>query len=364
MNILFVAPLPPPITGHSNASQVLLKYLKRRYSVEVINLSSDSSHDGSITLKRILRVFVIIYKSMRAARYSDRMYLTISESVAGNFKDMLLYIVIGKLLKNTVIHLHGGSFSKQIIERSLPLRILNKHFLSRIHSAIISGPSHALIFGNLISSSRIYLVPNFAQKLMFLNRKQVKEKFNISDDNLRILYVSSMNMAKGYSRLLDAYEALSERVQLSIRIDFAGKFDNQTEYNRFINRISKLPRVEYHGVISDKKKSTLFAKAHIFCLPTNFHEGQPMSIIEAYASGCVVVTTARPGILDIFKPLKNGFLIDSNNPISLKNIIEFNCKDLPKIGGIALNNRDYAEKKFREQTFCKSIESILSIDNK
>jgi glycosyltransferase involved in cell wall biosynthesis len=363
MKILFIAPLPPPITGHSIAAQVLLEHLQRNHSVEVVNLSEGSKHDGTITLKRVLLVLKVIWDVMRAARRSDRLYLTISESIAGNIKDIFLYAAIGKLIRRSVIHLHGGSFGKQVVERTYFLRKLNQFYISKLAAVVVSGPSHLSIFDNLISSKKIYTIPNFAQDFMFVDPKQIELKFSESDAIVRVLYVSGMTSGKGYLRLLEAYETLCEFAKSRIRIDFAGKFDSELEKREFIERISRQSGIVYHGVISNQMKANLFAGAHIFCLPTSFQEGQPISIIEAYASGCVVLTTPRPGILDIFDPSINGFVISSDNSILLKEMLEIKCLDLSSLRIIANKNRCLAETKFREKTFCESVETVMSAVN-
>jgi glycosyltransferase involved in cell wall biosynthesis len=63
----------------------------------------------------------------------------------------------------------------------------------------------------------------------------------------------------------------------------------------------------YHGdssaciIVDGPGKKNLFSEAHIFCLPTYYpYEGQPIAILEAFASGCVVITTNHSGISDFF----------------------------------------------------------------
>lgn len=54
-------------------------------------------------------------------------------------------------------------------------------------------------------------------------------------------------------------------------------------------------------------KLDLFVESHVFVLPTYYlFEGQPIGIIEAYAAGCVVVTTRHSNICDIFSGSING----------------------------------------------------------
>lgn len=360
MNILYLAPLPPPITGHSIASQVLLEHLQVQHSVEVVDLTEDSQHDGKITLKRILAVVKVIIKVMFSARRADRVYLTISESIAGNLKDLLIYVVIGKLNKHAVIHLHGGSFGKLILERLPILFKLNRFFISNMAAVVVSGPSHTSIFGDLISADRIHTIPNFAQDFMFVEPDEVEKKFKESNGKIRVLYISGMTKGKGYLKLIEAYDSLSMSAKSCIQLDFAGKFDSEIERDHFTHRISRQTDITYHGVVSDKLKAKLFAEAHIFCLPTSFLEGQPISILEAYAAGCVVLSTPRPGVLDIFEPLKNGYLISSENSFLIKEVLESKIFSLSELQDIAINNRRSAEIFFRQEVFCKQIEHVLT----
>lgn len=360
MNILYLAPLPPPITGHSIASQVLLEHLQVKYSVEVLDLTVHSQHDGTITLNRILSVVKLIVKVMFSARRADRVYLTISESIAGNLKDLLIYVVIGNLNKHAVIHLHGGSFGKLILERLPILFKLNRFFISKMAAVVVSGPSHTSIFGNLISADRIHTIPNFAQDFMFVEQSYVEKKFKESNGKIRVLYISGMTKGKGYLKLIEAYDSLSNSAKSCFQLDFAGKFDSEIECEHFTHRISLHTDITYHGVVGDKLKAKLFAEAHIFCLPTSFLEGQPISIIEAYAAGCVVLSTPRPGVLDIFEPLKNGYLISSENSLLIKDVLESKCISLSKLKNIAINNRLFAESYFRQDIFCQQIEHVLT----
>jgi hypothetical protein len=49
--MLAIAPLPPPITGHSLLSQLLADALREAHETEVVNLSIGSLHDGRVTTR-------------------------------------------------------------------------------------------------------------------------------------------------------------------------------------------------------------------------------------------------------------------------------------------------------------------------
>ena len=85
----------------------------------------------------------------------------------------------------------------------------------------------------------------------------------------------------------------------------------------FEKAIEKYPNIFYHVDVDRNEKKQLFRQAHVFILPTLYAEGQPVSILEAYASGCAVITTSQKGIMDIFQDMINGFVVEPGSVNSL-----------------------------------------------
>lgn len=358
MNFLYLAPLPPPISGHSIAAKVLYDHLRCDHNVTVVDLSVASANDGSVTYRRSIEVLKALFQIWKKNRSADVIYLTISESLAGNIKDLLIYLICFKQLNKFYIHLHGGSIKKLLFDMHPILRWLNSVAVRRMAGVFISGRSHADIFADMIDNKRIHVIPNFAHDHLFVEDSQIKEKFS-NLDVLRILYVSGMTVGKGYLYLLEAYQNLDDEIKKMVRIDFAGKFDTANERAKFIQRVAGEAGITYHGVVDDTTKQSLFAKAHIFCLPTTFLEGQPISILEAYASGCVVVTTGQDGIRDVFTDGVNGYEIEPHDPDSIELTIKEICSSSVELVGIARNNRQTAVTRYRTDVFTKCVGEIL-----
>jgi glycosyltransferase involved in cell wall biosynthesis len=359
MNILLLAPLPPPITGQSLAAKVLYDYLRLDHSITFVDLSIDSANDGTVTFSRSLEVLKAIFQIWKKRRRADVIYLTISESVAGNIKDLLIYLVCFKQLDKFYIHLHGGSIKKWVFDVHPILRWLNSIAIHRMPGVIISGRSHSDTFKAMIGKNRTHIIPNFAQDHLFVDDLQIKEKFTRLV-GLRLLYLSGMTVGKGYLYLLEAYQNLNDEIREMISIDFAGKFDTESERAEFIHRISGVPDITYHGAVDEDMKQLLFAKAHIFCLPTTFLEGGPISILEAYASGCVVVATGPGGIRDIFTDGINGYEIESHDSRSIELVIAKLQSSSASLFRIARNNKNTAITQYRTDLFTKRVGSVLT----
>ncbi len=358
MKILFIAPLPPPITGHSLAAKIFFEDMIKDHQVKVVNLSKDSLKQGLNSIARIIQVFKIIKEIRNNQKDADAVYLTISESLFGNVKDLLIYLICFHRLSRMVIHLHGGSIKKQLFDQNKLVFALNKYFLRRLGGAIVLGKSHVHIFSDIIPVKKIYIVPNFAEDYLFISEKEIKEKFAHAAP-LRVLFVSNLIAGKGQDELVDAYLALTDKSRKKMEIDFAGAFESDIQKVKFLNRIDGINGISYHGIVEDDRKKDLFSRAHIFCLPTSLSEGQPISILEAYASGCAVLTTNQGGISDIFRDKINGYEIEKGSAKSIKSVIERMSENPEPLLRMAMSNREIAHIQYRTSHYNASLKSII-----
>ena len=58
-NILYIAPIPPPINGQSKANDILLKSLKKNNNITLINLSKLSLKSGFLSIRRFIEIFIL-----------------------------------------------------------------------------------------------------------------------------------------------------------------------------------------------------------------------------------------------------------------------------------------------------------------
>lgn len=358
MKILFIAPLPPPVTGHSLAGKVFLDELIKFHQVEIINLSKESFKQGVNSFERIIQVIRIIKEIWSNKKGVDVIYFTISESIAGNIKDLFIYLICFNSLPRMVIHLHGGSIKKLIFDKSRLLFSINRFFIRRLWGVIVLGQSHVDIFSDIIEKKKIHIVPNFAEDYLFIGEKEIKDKF-ANTEPLRILFLSNLIQEKGHNELVDAYLALDDNLKKRVKIDFAGEFESDVQKTEFLNKIDGIKGIHYYGVVGGAEKKNLLSRAHIFCLPTCLNEGQPISILEAYASGCVVITTDQGGIGDIFKDKINGFEVQKKSANSIKLAIEQIIEKTEHLLPIAILNKEIAQDKYRTSIYNTSLIKII-----
>ena len=228
---------------------------------------------------------------------------------------------------------------------------------------IISGTSHDEIFDGMIDGSRVHTVVNFAQDNLFVSEAAIEEKF-AQQRPLRVLYISNMIAMKGFNELADAYFGLDADSRARIRIDFAGGFDFDDRREAFMTRVESYPGIKYHGKVSDEQKQALFAQAHVFCLPTAFLEGQPISILEAYASGCFVVTTGQPGIRDVFSDGLNGDELSERTASGIGVTLTKLLEQPDRLRETAMRNRRAAGELYQPSRFGAELLRIVELQHR
>lgn len=364
--ILMITPLPPPMTGQALACQILYEHLLNTHNdVENINLSKQSFVSGVDSFSRIKEIFGVLVQVFKKSSSADQIYFTPAESIAGNLKDLLIYILIYRRIRNTVIHLHGGAGMRKILcNKRNPLRYLNAFFISKMQGVIVLGDRLADIYDGLIAADKIHIAPNFSQPDYFISTKDLKQKYK-KNGPINIIFLSNLLPGKGYDDLLNGYKKLPPEYRDIVHLDFAGGFENDDAKNNFIAAISDMPNVIYHGVVSGEKKKKLLQEATVFCLPTYYpYEGQPISILEAYASGCVVLTTDHSGIFDIFKPGFNGLEVGIRNEDSIADSIISILGNRDMIRRIAVSNLYSARHKYQIKHHIKTMSDIMDgVDN-
>lgn len=358
MRILFIAPLPPPVHGQAVVSKRLLEHLRESHDVTAIDIRKQGLREGMDSATRVFEVLGSLWTVFRQRRNADALYLTIAESPAGNLKDLIICLLCFRLRSRTILHLHGGSLRRLLYDRYRSIHWLNRQVFGRVGAAIVSGPSHLQVFEGILDPAQVHIAANYAPEELFLDEAAIAEKFAVVEP-VRLLYVSHMTEMKGYRRLLEAYLASSDAVKRAIQIEFAGAFDEGVERAAFEDAIRGEANLRYHGVVDGETKRMLFHQAHVFCLPTAHLEGQPISILEAYAAGCVVVASGQPGIHDIFAPGINGYEPSENTARGIAEVLERLVMERDGLQQIALRNRRLADTEYRAPTAMERISRII-----
>jgi len=359
-----ITQFPPPITGVSLASQMLFEDLKKDHTIEKVNMITGKSfgnlsNQGRISFSKLVKTVYKIFQCVHKIKFSsglDVIYITPGQTVAGYLK-YTPFMWAARIRKIPYfIHIHGGYFrtmydglrgwKKTIVDKSL----------RGLAGAIVLGPSLRFMFEGLIADERIFVCENGVEDEVFATEEEIRQKVERykTDDTIRIVYLSNLMESKGILDLFEAVKMLRNRGE-KIHLDVAGAIEPVIEA-RVRECLSELgDAVTYHGVVKGKKKKELLLNNYIFCLPSKhpYGEGQPISILEAMANGCLIVTTDLGGIKDIVNEAY-GVFVEKQNPESIAQMIaKRNYDDVIHRSWLE------AKTKYGVDKFVSRIENVL-----
>jgi glycosyltransferase involved in cell wall biosynthesis len=110
---------------------------------------------------------------------------------------------------------------------------------------------------------------------------------------IQIVYAGKLSYAKGLKSLIRVCSKLSSEFDLELKL-VGGGSGEEAEYIKELAMTADCS-IEMPGVVSQVKLGKIFRKSDIFCL-ASFSEGLPLVLIEALASGLLVVTTDLEGV--------------------------------------------------------------------
>jgi glycosyltransferase involved in cell wall biosynthesis len=359
--ILFVGPVSPPVTGQSLACDVLLEALELHYDIELVNLAHDKLDNSRVRFGHVLSVLGKVRRVHRGVKNADIIYYTGAESIGGNLKDVLIYIACLGKLPRMVMHLHGGAGMRRLMRgRTGFFRALNRPFLSRFGAVIVLGERLRDVFLDAVPDDKLEVVANFSEDAFFTTAKAIAAKFADSA-TIRMLFLSNMLPGKGHTEIVEAYSQLTATERDHLVIDFAGRFDSEMAQSAFLEAIRPFANLQYRGVVRGAEKKALLSNAHIFALPTYYpYEGQPISILEAFASGCAVVTTDHSGIFDTFTDGVNGIAVEKQSAPSLAAAFRRIIADPQALAPVAATNLAHAKARFTTDRYTKDLLAIIA----
>lgn len=168
-------------------------------------------------------------------------------------------------------------------------------------------------------------------------------------DSLVFLFAARLLKSKGIESFVEASRKLKEE-GLPIRCIVFGPIVSTSDdavSKEEVNAWEQEGVIEYGGMSNEIP--TVMRQVHCVVLPTFYREGTPRVLLEAAASGRIIITTDTAGCRDVVEDQQSGFLCATRDAVDLaakmRKVVRLNSAERVKFG---MRARGIAEQKFDE----------------
>lgn len=166
-----------------------------------------------------------------------------------------------------------------------------------------------------ISSDKIFIKPNFVENSeSLIPYEQRAEQF---------VFVGRLDKLKGINILLEAWKQMGNTAP-KLLVCGTGPMENWCKGYISENLLSN---VEMLGFVPNIEAIKIIANSKALILPTQWYEGFPMTILEAYSVGTPVIGSDIGNVGSVIEEGVTGWKFQSNSPVELIAAINKN-KDL------------------------------------
>ncbi len=271
-------------------------------------------------------------------------------------KDTFFIMMSKACRRNVVLHIHGGNFDELYGKETRIVRYYTRKALRHSDAVVAVSAEWKKRLASIIPDDQIHVLRNCVAVDHFAPRS-----FSRSVTEARALFLGCVGPDKGVFDLLQCMSRLkSSRVPLHLWI--AGGEEGKGDLRRANNLLEELglkDTCQLIGEVRREKKARLLSEADFFVLPS-YHEGLPMAILEAMASGLAVVATPVGGIPEVVRDGYNGFLIPAGDVASLAEKLSIlgNHSDLRNTMG--RRSREIAERELDVKPYVTALAALYN----
>ena len=186
-----------------------------------------------------------------------------------------------------------------------------------------------------------------------------KEEHLMKKESIKILFLARMVRTKGVFRTIEAFKNLSKKFE-NIELIIAGEGEDFEEVKKVTANIN---RIRVVGNVQGQAKIDLFTQSDIYCFPTNYGEGLPISVLEAMLFGMAIITSDDGGLKYFFQDGKMGYRVEPTDIKDIEEKIETLVLDREKIKQFGQFNFNYAQKHLTNTIVAQRLYPYLKREN-
>lgn len=239
---------------------------------------------------------------------------------------------------------------KWLIENSRQLIVQTKIMASELMQIYKVPKEHILVLGNKIDTN--HLNAELYQK----ERKQLRKRWSISDNEVVFLYPGYINRFNGINELLSAFEAIKDKSSMRLIIFGDGELREEVINSAALNK-----RINYFGTVKPVEMPGIYAASDcvIMARPDcpETREATPMKLLEAMSMSRLVICSMVKGLTRICND-QTGLIVAPGNIDELSEAIEYVSRNFSQLGKMRLQAREHIVKLMQQEDPSKVLDFI------
>lgn len=298
-------------------------------------------------------------------------YITAAQSKVGFIRDFFIIQFAAIFRKRIVAQYFGAYYQEFYNSQSGFFKKRIVHTLSKVSCIVVEGDYTKEQFSFLNGyETKVVVLPNgLPEKNIHAN---FKAKTIEPTQPIKLFYLSNLIETKGFWDVLEASEKLINRHKINMEVVFSGKFlesvddtkyktstEAEKAFQDYIYNHGLTNHIRYYNGLYGDSKAREFSQSHFFLLPSYYIiEGQPVSVLEALAYGCVPIVTPYKLIPMMVNP-DNGFYVAPKSPEEIVDVVLRCLQDPEMYNKRSAAGIDTYLKKFTAERYTDALIDIL-----
>jgi glycosyltransferase involved in cell wall biosynthesis len=315
-----------------------------------------SYSDGGMVRRLLLYWLCLMRLTLLCMTQPSVRVVHIHTSSYGSFLRKSLLILLAKRFgKKTIIHMHGAGFN--VFYEKMPS-------LTQAMIRYVLRSSDVLIALSYQWKRDLYRISKHPDIRVMYNptvmREPVFQDIEPSPKpefgrNIRFLFMGRLGQRKG---VYDIVESARQLRSGNIQISLYGDGEAQAIQAK-VSQIGLSDKILVGGWIDGYQKDEVFRQADVLLLPS-YHEGLPISVLEAMAYGLPVVATDVGGISEAVQDGVNGYLIQPGECIQLAERMDRLANSAELRLNMGKSGYELAANKFSLPVIMEQLESLYA----
>jgi colanic acid/amylovoran biosynthesis glycosyltransferase len=179
-----------------------------------------------------------------------------------------------------------------------------------------------------------------------------------------ILCVARLVEKKGIDTLLRALAIRAESDE-TMRAEIIGGGELLGTLTKLRDELGLQARVEFRGAQSHDEVEAAYRRCSMMVLPCRIDEdgdrdGLPTVIVEAFAHGIPVISTAIIGIPEVVRHGVNGLLVEPDDPMALADAIASLANDYDRAKTLGANGRSLVASEFKPRRSAERLAAVFT----